>query len=410
MKTNLKRLSIRIFEISIAFLLFQQFFFPSELTFITLLINIITGFLMIFFNKKIRLNEFLISFLLFLILGIIISYYRGIDISGWRYFALYFMQAISSFCIFNYVIISKNIERYMLIYIVIAILSMSLIFFVLGDSAISSRFGHNGSGSIISYYIFNNPIYKSSNGTANVCAIASFFLLYFKSKKENKNNIYIYIILAFLCVCIFLCGSRKGMFSYVFYLIYYMFFLKKGLNLKKVVLFFVIPIAFYIMFFKVQFFYKTVGYRFESMINNVLDIENKDDGNSFLTRKHLRNVAHSLIKESPIIGHGIGYMNKYAGNGAENNILQIGVDYGIIAIFIYYSFTISMFKKAIKYHKCNRIISVFVVIVLSVLIQDFGSVSFSWQSSTIWYSLLLGVIAINKDKMSGEINEEKSNS
>ncbi|PGL72703.1 O-antigen polymerase [Bacillus sp. AFS055030] len=388
MKISRKKLCLGIFEIAFVFLLFQQNIFPSELTFISLLLTVIAGIFLIMLDGKFYLNPFLISYGLFFLFALILS------LIGWGTgnvedrLMLLLMKYVSSIFIYNYLMRLEKPEKFMRLYVAISIISLVIIFLLVGDNAVASRLGHNGSGSIVSYQIAGVPIYKSSNGTATFCAIATLFLLYYSVRFKKW---YCYIFIVFLTIGMLLSGSRKGLLIYILYIIYTYFFMRKGITLKKIVLFLVVPIAGYILLSKVPIIYDAVGIRLESMIMNIFSQSNSLDGNSYLMRQQLKNVAYEWIGSKPFLGYGFNTFQTATGYGAENNLLQIMVEFGLIGALIYYSFLFSLFRVILRIKNKSVLAGLFSVLILSILLQDYGSVTYSWQHMTIWYSVFWAV-------------------
>jgi len=393
MRINFKTILYFLFEIALTFLLLQQNIFPSELTFISLLLTIVLGMILIINQQKIHFNPYLVTFLLFIFILFLNFFARNGQTNEINRIILIFMQLLSNLCIYNYLIQINNPQRFMHLYSIIAVISLIIIIFLVGPSnAVTSRLGHNGSGGIISYYIFNTPIYKSSNGTANFCAIAVLFFLYFiKYEKYSKLN---YILIILLSFGIILCGSRKGILTLGIFILYFCFFDKKGINFKKITLLATIPVISFILLFKVPIIYNTIGMRVESMVLNMTNQENKLDGNSYLMRESLTNTALKWINEKPFFGYGINVFENKVGYGTENNLLQILVETGIIGAVTYYSFLIPLIINIIKNKRKSKIMTLFSVLIITMLIQDYGSVTYSWQHMTVWYSVFF---AINKN-------------
>lgn len=404
MKLSKNKIIMVLFEISLVFLLLQQNIFPSELTFITLFLSIVFGFFILLRGKKTYLNPFIISYTLFIIYAIIDTMLRDSLQENFPTIIMYVMQLISSLCIYNYIIKGKKGNKFINIYVIIAIISLTIIFILLGEDAVSTRLGHNGSGGIVSYYIFNTPIYKSSNGTANFCAIAIFFLLYFA---EFKNKKICYIPAFFLTIGLVLCGSRKGLLICVIYIIYTYFFMKKGISIKKVLMFLLVPIAIYFLIMKVPAIYDVVGQRIESMILNLFGVENKMDGNSYLMRQELKDRAINWIKRKPFLGYGMKTFENAVGYGAENNVLQIMLNFGIVGLIIYYSFIPALIHELIHLKNKSALAKVMGILIITILIQDYGSVTYSWQHTTMWYSVFWAIIKLEKDKLNQEEIKKK---
>ena len=403
MKVKLKTILNFLFELALTFLLLQQNIFPSELTFISLLLTIVFGIILIIHQQKIHFNPYLITFLLFIFILSLNCFARNGQTNEINRIILILMQFLSNLCIYNYLIQIKNPKKFMHLYSIIAIISLTIIIFLVGPSnAVASRLGHNGSGGIVSYYIFNTPIYKSSNGTANFCAIAVLFFLYFiKEEKRSKFN---YILIILLSFGIILCGSRKGILTLGIFILYFCFFNTKGINFKKITLFAAIPVISFILLFKVPIVYNTIGMRVESMVLNMFNQENRLDGNSYLMRESLTETALSWISKKPFFGHGINVFENKVGYGAENNLLQILVETGIIGAITYYSFLIPLTINIIKNKRKSKIIDLFSILIIAILIQDYGSVTYSWQHMTIWYSIFFAINKNTKQKNENSLN------
>lgn len=405
MKLLKNKIIMLLFELSLIFLLFQQNVFPSELTFVSLFLSIGIGVFILAKGGKIYLNPFIITYSLFIIYSVIDSMLRGNLQENIPVIGMYFMQIFSSLCIYNYIVKSGKEDRFIKIYVIVAIVSLAIMFILLGDDAVSTRLGHNGSGAIVSYYIFNIPIYKSSNGTANFCAIAIFFLLFFA---EYKNKKIAYIPAIFLIIGLVLCGSRKGLLLFVIYIIYTYFFMKKGISIKKVLIFFLVPIILYFALMKVPVIYDAIGQRLESMVLNFFGKENDLDGNSYLMRQEMKDIAIEWIKEKPFLGHGMKTFENEIGYGTENNVLQIMLNFGLVGTIIYYSFIPFLIKELINLKDKTSFAKLCGILVITILIQDYGSVTYSWQHITIWYSVFWAIIKTEKIK-NNKIYKEKRN-
>lgn len=405
MRLDKNKIIMLLFEIALIFLLFQENVFPSELTFVSLLLTIVFGIFFLVKGGKLYFNPFIITYVLFIIYMILDTSLRGNIEEYMPTIGMYVMQLVSSLCIYNYLIKCQKIEGFLKIYTIVAIISLIIIFVILGENALSTRLGHNGSGAIVSYYIFDNPIYKSSNGTANFCAIATFFLLYFA---ENKRKRYCYIPIIFLTIGLILCGSRKGLLVYVIYVIYTYFFMRKGITIKKILIFLLIPFVLYFTIMKIPLVYDVIGERIESMVLNLFDVSNTLDGNSYLMRQELKDTAIEWITRKPFFGYGKGTFENAMGYGAENNLLQIMLEFGLIGTIIYYSFLPFFIHEIIKLKNKSVLAKVLGIVAITMLIQDYGSVTYSWQTMTMWYSVFWAIIKIDKIK-NDENYEEKRN-
>ena len=82
----------------------------------------------------------------------------------------------------------------------------------------------------------------------------------------------------------------------------------------------------------------------------------------------MKNITLNWIKQSPIFGNGMRIFQTTMGFGAENNYLQIMVEYGIFGLLVYYIFVIPLFISSLKIFRQRELPTVFLII--------FGRISF----------------------------------
>ena len=398
--TTMERLYL-LFECALVLLFFHDALFPSQLTLVSLCAVVVFGGIIIIKTKKFYYNPFLISFCIFTLIATVATLILKLgENDPIRRLGLIGMQLLAGTCIFNYLMNTKNFKRFMKIFAIVAIISLILIFIILGNKAFSTRLGHNGASKTISYYLLWTPIYKSSNGTANICAIAVLFLLFFGNKAKGKKEKRLYYIFAgILILGVLICGSRKGLLTLIVYVLYS--FTQVNIDKKKKrIIYILVPITILILIFSVPFLYKSIGKRVQSTFLNIIGITNRLDQNSLNKRNELQDEALRWIKDNPIIGYGFNTFSNTVGNGSESNILQITLDLGIISLIVYYSFLPALFKSFKNSNKNSELIKLFTVLIICILIQDFGTVSYGWLFLTMWNSVYWAVYYT-------ENNEEK---
>ena len=274
--------------------------------------------------------------------------------------------------------------------------SLGIIFLLLGERALSSRLGHNGSGSLVSYYLLGTPIYKSSNGTATFCCIAIFLCFYYIMVKHRR----IYIVpLIFLSIGIIFSGSRKGLLFLLIIIIYSLFIMEKSSILKKIMLMLILPVLLYIILFKIPIIHELIGNRLLSLILNLQGNLNIDDGNSFNMRMILADKAKQYFYQKPLFGWGLSVFTKNNnGYGPENNYLELMVSSGIIGLLSYYSYAYiaicNIIKKYLKYDNLFRVFSVIIIVLLTI---DIGTVSYCWLNTTLWIMCFFVALRRNKN-------------
>ena len=393
MAIDVKKISIYIYEFSFLFLMLQQNIFPSELTGVTLLISVVAGVCLFSADRKVFYNPFLVSygfFIIYVLITVSLGYGEGDILTRVLLIVLKFLSSVG---IYNYFMKIDNMESFIKKYIIVSVVSLLVIFFLVGDRAVISRLGHNGSGAIVSYFIGNVPIYKSSNSTANFCAISMFFSIYYYIKTKKS---YYLLFCIFLFTGVLLTGSRKGMITSLIFIFYSVFVYKSGVNLKKLFFLFLVPSVLYIVLFHNEYIYGVMGVRIESFVLNLLGDENSLDGNSFLVRDTIKENAYNWILASPLIGRGINSFQTEMEIGAENNYLQILLEFGLVGLFLYYSYLPFLIENLFK--EKSELMMISTVVVIPILIQDYGSVTYLWQSMTMWYLFFWAVYERNKLK------------
>ena len=402
-KKNNTPMIIILFEISFILMLFQNNVFPNVFTSEFYMLFISTGALMYLLVKRKYYHKYFTFYLAFILYYFVLSkliYNRDSKFSNNRILMMSIIW-IMLVLIYNYIVIIKDTKRFMKIYILVSLVSLISIVILVGDNLFESRLGHNGIGTTVSYYLFNKPIFKSSNSTARFCSIAAFFCAYFAMYEKKK--IY-YILMSFFSYGVILTGSRKGILILAIFLIYSLFkFMKVRIDIK-IIRISIIAILVGILIFKVPFFYQQIGKRMWVLISNIFELGNAiGDGNSYVMRQNLANLAISYIIKSPFIGVGLGVFgaeNSYNGFlvGTENNYLDILVSGGIFAFGLYYSYIIFLINeiKTIYFSK-SLTIKIMFVIVLTILINDIGSMTYFLINSLMWISILFAVIKNEKN-------------
>lgn len=382
-----KRVSVILFELSLVFLFLQQNVFPSELTMVSMLSVIAAGIWMKFVRKDLRyfcLNPFLDFYAVFLVI-MLIGCLCGMGTGDtWRRTILCAGGWVTSVLMYDCLMNMREPERFMKLYLDVAIVSLVVILLLLGDKSWSSRLGHNGSGGNISYYIGSTPIYKSSNGTANVCVIAAAFAYYFAAIKRMKRY---YLYCVFLLIGMMMTGSRKGILIFAIVAAYLVFFWDRGVTWKKLWLAVIIPVAGLIVVTKVPAVYDAIGKRIVSLVLNLLGQANKLDGNSYLARMDLMGSAIQWFIDRPLFGHGMNAFSTYYEVGTESNILQLLVDFGIVGFLAYYAFLPGLYCRLKACKNGSKLARMFGIIIISFLMQDVFSVRYSWHDCTMWFSI-----------------------
>ena len=94
---------------------------------------------------------------------------------------------------------------------------------------------------------------------------------------------------------------------------------------------------------------------------------------------------------------------------SHNNYVEILSSYGIIGILLYYYYIIKTVIKGYRYKKYSKNIKLFIILLITYLIMDIGSVSYYMRMYFITVSVpLLGIEYYVNTKYDGRLkNEEK---
>lgn len=89
------------------------------------------------------------------------------------------------------------------------------------------------------------------------------------------------------------------------------------------------------------------------IISRIISIGNWDSDEGNIGRLFKWRAYSEVFLQSPIIGHGIGYVDNSRYGVTESGIIQQLVEIGILGTVLYYSFIIKILKYGDKYAKCN---------------------------------------------------------
>ena len=208
----------------------------------------------------------------------------------------------------------------------------------------------------------------------------------FKVFYKKGNRIINIIVMLFLFLCGILTAIRKCLIIPLIFIMFYMAIKNK----KNIIKLFVVGIvtfacisAVYIVNLK---FFPSMSNRMISMIEDFSNnTEGNVNGNSFSSRKWLREKAWKVFLQHPIKGVGIGQFRFYAAREgvdlySHNNFLEILANTGIIGFVIYYWNYLILICGLINLHKKNNISNkeyVFMIsFMLASLIMEYGQVEY----------------------------------
>lgn len=126
-------------------------------------------------------------------------------------------------------------------------------------------------------------------------------------------------------------------------------------------------------------------------ISEVLHFRLSDEAGS--GRGYLWKSALSLVKDSPLFGHGPGtfgevyeYLDRFTTytDFAHNDFIQIAVCLGYVGLFFYVGFCASLIVRAFVKVKENKYMIVYITACISYLVHTFFSFSIAFTSPEFW--------------------------
>ena len=238
------------------------------------------------------------------------------------------------------------------------------------------------------FVFIKNSIRGIDNVSANVlgmnCAIASIILI---TMNHYEKKIFYKFLLVLSVMFTFLSASRKSLIFLGIPILFTLIFTSKDIGKIIIRIFISCIVVFisYLCIMKVNFLYDGVGHRVESMIQA---FNGTGGDSSARTRNMMIQRGIKWFANEPIKGYG---MNNYSylfginvdsiwgkkGVYAHNNFVELLVDIGLIGTILYYSMHLSIILNWIKKIKNRNYHSiVFVGILLSIILTDYGMVSY----------------------------------
>ena len=371
-------------------LMFLLPIFPTGIKPIVIALFFFSGLLGCYHNQfKFAIYDFIFNSSVYIVMVISLLYTNNLE------YGLKALETMSSLFVFpfifsilptNYILEISSKKRHLMFIYVITIAVLNIIFFLY-------HFGHYKL-TIITHYItlirtaqgvYNiHPIYMSMH--IGVAIIFSFFLFKdFSNKKKKYILILIDIILITFLFIILKKGSIIGLgIAFTFFVI-----LQKNSKLWATFLF-IIGVSISAVITS-----PTLNKKFSEL----LSIETLDTGNE--TSSNIRytiykNHALNLIKDSPVIGYGIGdyrdellksyknsspflFSNKY---NAHNQYLSFFVSVGFIGFSLFILFILYNIFKALKFKNQELLLILvfycFVMTTENILEREDGVIFFSF--------------------------------
>jgi len=148
-------------------------------------------------------------------------------------------------------------------------------------------------------------------------------------------------------------GSRKSLLLLIISLSLITYFRSKHSILKKIkfiIICLCIIIVFYYIIFKIPFFYRIIGIRFENLFDFIKGEGTKEG--SINIRSNMINAGLELFINKPLFGYGIdNYRHLYSGTYSHNNYIELLVGTGLVGASVYYLTHIIVIKDLYNFSK-----------------------------------------------------------
>ncbi len=260
----------------------------------------------------------------------------------------------------------------------------------------------------LSYMRLGDAIHYNSNDVGNKAAIAAIVsLCVFKVSQKKLRKLYLacFIILSIITV---FSGSRKSLFAIILAIV---MLYTIGLENKKNIVFGCIGIAVafgfsYHLLMNNDVLYATMGRRLESMINVIF--YGGSEKSSIDLRYEYMNVAINLIKQSPILGIGLGNFAIVSGIGryCHNDYLEVACSYGILGAIVYYSNFFLLLSKMIGYKRKQELDNSCIIILAVLLTNFFTMVMYTSAYVQIILALLWSHYSLEMNKRNEGITDK----
>lgn len=217
--------------------------------------------------------------------------------------------------------------------------------------------------------------------------------------KNGVKKCYYLLYLLTICFLIYVCvftGSRKSFFILIVGTAFYIYLAtqkRKTLVLPGMIAF--VLISYFLVMNQPELF-KVLGIRIEGLLNQLTG-EGVVDRSTWLRMLMIDN-GITWFRQKPFIGYGMNNYKVLLGEAvglltyAHNNYIELLVGVGIIGTAIYYYIYVHTIRRLLKsVHSKDLMAVLFFVLMLVMLIIDYGLVSYS--SPLIQLILCFGYVA-----------------
>ncbi|WP_197028368.1 O-antigen ligase family protein [Bacillus sp. EB01] len=326
---------------------------------------------MILTKKKFYFNIYFIFSFLFIAQSLFVSF-MGISINQNTSLSMattLIINFIFTLLFYNFVLINDYLEKSLIIFARVGMIFSLVIVFVSIDQIFSGRLGWD-----ISLTIFGQYVRYNANTIALISGIS--YLIYLYKYNKLKNNCDLFFLVWFSLI-VLLTGSRKGLFLVVFGTILLLFMLNPKSRIKNIFFASLAAITFYLVVMKMPVFYNIIGYRMEALIS-MFSGEEIEEG-SAKTRNLFVELGWEYFKLRPWTGYGLDTFRHFPGSYgtySHNNYIEILISGGIPSLIFYYFIRLIILVRLFLNQNKDFINKLLFVILLILLILDYGFVSY----------------------------------
>ena len=387
-KTYINLYDIWKASIFIYIVCYTAFAFSEELTRINniaLYLFLFISFLAIVSLKHIRLNGYVISMFIFLIvlfIGFLIS------TSQWAfdYFYTFFVCLIIVLILTNFIETRNDIVYILKALMIGGVVQNFYIFLYYGIDIFSTISDTSRIGAVA--------------GNLNEVGIRSCFSailsLYFAVCEESKimQKVGLFLI-SILCMFFAVITASKKVLILLFMGLVFLFFArrKKNINNKKSMIVFRLVIVILVILILLYFisklsFFDSLMNRFNDLLNLLFKgQENSSDG------KRLRYITQGfqVFLDNPIIGDGTGASYNYFGTYSHCNFIEILMNNGIVGFAVFYYVYVIIINKLLKLVKKSKdkLIPLCFFILCSIIVLSIALVYYN----QIYYQIYIAIVA-----------------
>lgn len=245
----------------------------------------------------------------------------------------------------------------------------------------------------------------NANQVGVYLAISLLSAIYIFMKTGKKNYLWFVGIIGMGAL---LTGSRKVVMFGLIGLFILLLNGNRGNKIKKVFIFTMILFVVYYTILNIPILYQSLGVRVESFISDIVSGGNGQNIDaSMVGRRQFIENGLLFFKNQPIFGYGLGTFggvnSAYGGVNtyAHNNYIELMVGIGLIGLISYYLIHFYLILNTLRFRMISHerlALSLILSLVVSIMISDFGMVSYIEKLIVFLFAIFCRYILIIKEQ------------